>query len=153
MVAKTYEFGARGKLPLGDAFDWNLAFFRTDVHDDILFTQTRDHRARASSRTWPRPAARAWRPGFKGSAWKRLKYYLSYAFVDATYQTSTTLASVTQPDGVQVKPGDSIPGIPQQNLKFGAEVAVLDEPVDRRRRGLRRSAAICAATTPISRPS
>ena len=55
-----------------------------------------------------------------------MKYYLSYAFVDATYQTNVTLASVTDPNGIQVKPGDSIPGIPQQNLKFGAEVAVLD---------------------------
>ena len=64
--------------------------------------------------------------GLQGSAWKRLKYFLSYAFVDATYQTDVTLASVTEPDGVLVKPGDRIPGIPQQNLKFGAEVAVLD---------------------------
>ena len=40
VVARTYEFGARGKLPLGDALQWSLAFFRTDVSDDILFTQT-----------------------------------------------------------------------------------------------------------------
>ena len=53
-------------------------------------------------------------------------YHLSYAFVGATYQSSVTLASVTDPNGVQVKPGDSLPGVPQQNLKFGAEVAVLD---------------------------
>src|SRR6185295_10631635 len=63
--------------------------------------------------------------GFQGSAWRRLKYYLSYAFVDATVQTNATLASVVEPNGVQVKSGDSIPGIPPHNLKFGAEVAVL----------------------------
>jgi len=40
VVARTYEFGARGKLLLGDALQWSLAFFRTDVSDDILFTQT-----------------------------------------------------------------------------------------------------------------
>jgi len=61
----------------------------------------------------------------QGAAWQRLRYYLSYAFVDATYQTDVTLASVTNPSGVQVRSGDTIPGIPQQNLKFGAEVAVL----------------------------
>jgi iron complex outermembrane receptor protein len=58
-------------------------------------------------------------------AWKRLRYYLNYAYVDATYQTDVTLASVTSPGGVQVKPGDRIPGIPLNNVKFGAEVEVL----------------------------
>ena len=125
VVAKTYEFGARGKLPLGDALDWSLAFFRTDVHDDILFTQTATTGA-GFFQNVAQTRRQGVEAGFKGSAWKRLNYYLSYAFVDATYQTSTTLASVTKPFGVQVKPGDSIPGIPQQNLKFGAEVAVLE---------------------------
>ena len=55
-----------------------------------------------------------------------MQYYLSYAFVDATYQSDETLASVTEPNGVQVRSGDCIPGIPQHNLKVGAEVAVLD---------------------------
>jgi outer membrane receptor protein involved in Fe transport len=125
VVAKTYEFGARGTLPLGDAFEWSLAFFRTDVRDDILFVQTETTGA-GFFQNVANTRRQGVEAGFKGSAWRRLKYYLSYAFVDATYQTSTTLASVTEPNGVQVRPGDSIPGIPQQNLKFGAEVAVLD---------------------------
>lgn len=125
VVAKTYEFGARGKLPLGDAFDWSLAFFRTDVNDDILFTQTQTTGAGffqnvASTRR------QGVELGFQGSAWKRLKYYLSYAYIDATFQTDTVLASVVQPNGVQVQSGDTIPGIPKQNLKFGTEVAILD---------------------------
>ena len=125
VVAKTYEFGARGKLPLGDALQWSLAFFRTDVSDDILFTQTETTGA-GFFQNVAKTRRQGVEVGLQGSAWKRLKYYLSYAFVDATYQTNVTLASVTDPNGVQVKPGDSIPGIPQQNLKFGAEVAVLD---------------------------
>jgi len=125
VVAKTYEFGARGTLPLGDRFEWSLAFFRTDVTDDILFVQTETTGA-GFFQNVANTRRQGVEVGFKGSAWRRLKYYLSYAFIDATYQTSTTLASVTEPNGVQVRPGDSIPGIPQQNLKFGAEVAVLD---------------------------
>ena len=125
VVAKTYEFGARGKLPLGDALQWSLAFFRTDVSDDILFTQTETTGA-GFFQNVAKTRRQGVEVGLQGSAWKRLKYYLSYAFVDATYQTNVTLASVTDPNGIQVKPGDSIPGIPQQNLKFGAEVAVLD---------------------------
>ena len=125
VVAYTYEFGARGKLPLGDALQWSLAFFRTDLHDDILFTQTETTGA-GFFQNVPRTRRQGVEVGLQGSAWKRLKYYLSYAFVDATYQSSATLASVTDPNGIQVRPGDSIPGIPQQNLKFGTEVAVLD---------------------------
>ena len=125
VVAKTYEFGARGKLPLGDALQWSLAFFRTDVSDDILFTQTETTGA-GFFRNVAKTRRQGVEVGLQGSAWKRLKYYLSYAFVAATYQTNVTLSSVTDPSGVQVKPGDSIPGIPQQNLKFGAEVALLD---------------------------
>jgi len=125
VVARTYELGARGKLPLGDALQWSLAFFRTDVHDDILFTQTETTGA-GFFQNVAKTRRQGVEAGLQGSAWKRLKYHLSYAFVDATYQSSVTLASVTDPNGVQVKPGDSIPGVPQQNLKFGAEVAILD---------------------------
>ena len=125
VVARTYELGARGKFPLGDSFQWSLAFFRTDVIDDILFTQTETTGA-GFFQNVAQTRRQGVEVGLQGSAWKRLKYYLSYAFVDATYQTNVTLASVTAANGVQVKPGDSIPGIPQQNLKFGAEVAVLE---------------------------
>ena len=125
VVAKTYELGARGTLPVGDAFQWSLAFFRTDVHDDILFTQTETTGA-GFFQNVAETRRQGVEVGFQGSALKRLKYYLSYAFVDATFRTNTTLASVVEPNGVQVKSGDTIPGIPQHNLKFGAEIAVLD---------------------------
>jgi outer membrane receptor protein involved in Fe transport len=125
VVARTYEFGARGKLPLGDSLEWSLAFFRTDLTDDILFTQTATTGA-GFFQNVAKTRRQGVEVGAQGSAWKRLTYSLSYAFVDATYQTAVTLASVTAANGVEVKPGDSIPGIPQQSLKLGAEVAVLD---------------------------
>jgi iron complex outermembrane receptor protein len=59
--------------------------------------------------------------------WKRIGYFLNYAYVDATYQSNETLASVTDPRGVRVKAGDHIPGIPAQNLKAGAEVEILKD--------------------------
>jgi outer membrane receptor protein involved in Fe transport len=123
VVARTYEFGARGTLPLADALRWSVAFFRTDVHDDILFTQTETTGA-GFFQNVANTRRQGVEVGLTGSAWKRLKYYLSYAFVGATFQTDTTLASVTEPSGVTVRPGDSIPGIPRQHLKFGAEAAL-----------------------------
>ena len=50
---------------------------------------------------------------------------VNYGFVDATYESAETLASVVEPDGIQVQEGDHIPGIPEQNLKVGADWAIL----------------------------
>jgi outer membrane receptor protein involved in Fe transport len=124
VVARTYELGARGKLPLGDALQWSLSFFRTGLSDDILFTQTQTTGA-GFFQNVDSTRRQGIEVGLQGSAWKRLTYSLSYALVDATYQTDAVLASVTSPDGVPVKSGDRIPGIPLHNFKFGAEVAVL----------------------------
>ncbi len=124
VVARTYEFGARGKLPFGQGINWSLAFFRTDLQDDILFVVTQ-----STSGGFFQNVDQTRRQGVEAGlsgGWKRLQYFLNYAYVDATYQTHTTLASVTEPAGVQVSPGDHIPGIPQHNLKVGAELAILD---------------------------
>jgi outer membrane receptor protein involved in Fe transport len=123
VVARTYELGARGRLPLGDALQWSVGLFWTDVRDDILFTVVETggggffQNVAATRRQGVEVALRG--------TWKRLKYFLNYAYIDATYQTSTTLASVTEPDGVRVAPGDRLPGIPRNNVKFGGEVEVL----------------------------
>jgi iron complex outermembrane receptor protein len=122
VVARTYETGARGTLALGDRLRWNLALFRTDLADDILFTVVRTGGAgffRNVSQT-RRQGAEA---GVSGQ-WNALSYFLGYAYVEATYQTNATLASVTEADGVSVRSGDRIPGIPLHNLKLGAEYAL-----------------------------
>ncbi|HKW94570.1 MAG TPA: TonB-dependent receptor [Methylomirabilota bacterium] len=124
VIARTYEFGARGKIVPGEALGWNVAFFRTDLTDDILFTQT----ATTGSGFFRNVAAtrrQGVETGVQGSLWNRLHYYLAYALVQATYETDVTLASVTQADGVTVKRGDTIPGVPLHNIKLGGEVAVL----------------------------
>jgi outer membrane receptor protein involved in Fe transport len=124
VVAHTYEVGARGKPSLGDAFEWNVGVFRTNLDDDILFTVVETGGA-GFFQNVGQTRRQGVEAGVSGT-WKRLRYFASYAYVDATYQTDERLASVTEPDGVRVKPGDRIPGIPQHNLKVGAEVAVLD---------------------------
>jgi outer membrane receptor protein involved in Fe transport len=123
VIATTYEFGGRGKLLVGDRLRWSVSFFRTDVQDDIQFTVVE-----TGGGGFFQNIAETRRQGVEVAlqgAWKRLKYYLNYAYIDATYQTNVTLASVTAADGVQVRPGDRIPGIPLNNIKFGAEVEAL----------------------------
>ncbi len=95
----TYELGARGKLPLGTSSSGAWSFFRTDVQDDIQFIVVE-----TGGGGFFQNIAQTRRQGIEvglQGAWKRLKYYLSYAYIDATYQTNVTLASVTAPDGVQ----------------------------------------------------
>ena len=113
-------------MPLGDAFQWSLAFFRTDVHDDILFTQTETTGA-GFFQNVAKTRRQGVEVGLQGSAWKRLKYYLSYALrrrdLPDEHDAGERRPSRT---ACRCKSGDSIPGIPQHNLKFGAEVAVLE---------------------------
>jgi outer membrane receptor protein involved in Fe transport len=124
VVARTYEIGARGRLPVGDALQWSLGLFRTDLHDDILFTVVEAGGA-GFFQNVDQTRRQGVELGVKG-LWDRLEYFVSYAYIDATYQSATTLASVVDAAGVQVAPGDRIPGIPRHNLKLGAELALLD---------------------------
>jgi iron complex outermembrane recepter protein len=123
VIARTYELGARGTLPVGDGLKWSVSFFRTNVQDDIQFTVV-ETGGGGFFQNIAQTRRQGVEVGLQG-AWKRLKYFLNYAYIDATYQTNVTLASVTEPDGVRVSPGDRIPGIPLNNIKFGGEVEVL----------------------------
>jgi iron complex outermembrane recepter protein len=120
VVARTYEIGARGKLP---ALEWNVGLFRTDLQDDILFTVVQTGGG-GFFRNVDGTRRQGVEAGLTG-AWKRLRYVLSYAYVDATYQSDETLASVTEAGGVRVRAGDRIPGIPAHNVKVGAEVEIV----------------------------
>jgi iron complex outermembrane recepter protein len=125
VVALTYEFGLRGRVPLGDALRWSLAFFRTDLTDDILFVV-----AETGGAGFFQNVAKTRRQGVEAGLlgrWSRLAYFLNYAYIDATYRSSETLASVTDPNGVRVQTGDHIPGIPAHNLKVGAEVEIVKD--------------------------
>jgi outer membrane receptor protein involved in Fe transport len=124
VVARTWEVGARGKLPWGDALAWNAALFRTDLKDDILFLVVRTGGSGFFQNVGGTRRQGA-ELGLSG-AWKRLTYFVNYAYVAATYESDETLASVTEPNGVRVRAGDRIPGVPDHSVKFGADLEILD---------------------------
>ncbi|MFG1340119.1 TonB-dependent receptor [Xanthobacter autotrophicus] len=130
VVSHTYEAGLRGASKLfGGNVSWKLGLYRVDSDDDII--------ALASEQTGYGyftnvPATR--RQGFEAGlqyANGPWKFYANYAYIDATFQFSGTLASPNNPlatDGeIFVTPGDHIPGIPAQTLKFGADYMVTDK--------------------------
>jgi iron complex outermembrane recepter protein len=130
VVSHTYEAGLRGTFRwpemLPGGFRWNLGAFRTDLTDDIFGVATS-----ISSGFFENIAATR-RQGIEaGLAYKddRWSIYGNYSLVDATFQASLTLPSPSNPfadanGNIQVSPGDHLPGIPEHQLKVGADYRV-----------------------------
>jgi iron complex outermembrane receptor protein len=128
VVGKTYELGARGSVPLFDGtLDWKVGGFRTDSLDDIVqlasviqgrgFFQNVPETRRQGVETSVQ---------YQSSRWLA---YVSYSFIDATYQFTGALPSPNNPvadeDGtVRVTRGKKIPGIPQHQAKLGLDYRI-----------------------------
>jgi len=122
VVGKTWEGGVRGKVTGWAPFRWDLAFYRTDLKDDILFTATQTGGAGFFTNV-----SKIRRQGIELAARGEVgpvQWRLGYGLVDATFRSTETLSSVVEPTGVTVRPGDRFPGIPRHNLKAGAEWSV-----------------------------
>ncbi|MHC8441978.1 MAG: TonB-dependent receptor [Candidatus Eutrophobiaceae bacterium] len=127
IIAKTYEMGARGKaegLGFMDRMSWNLAFFRTDLKDDLYFIHTR-----ASGAGYFQNIGDTRRQGvefnFSGGA-GLLDVYFSYSYLEATIETDVTLASVNVYEGVEVRAGSTLPSIPAHNYRVGASLMPME---------------------------
>jgi iron complex outermembrane receptor protein len=128
VVAHTFEAGLRGGQAVLDAgrVDWKAGFFRTNSTNDIV--------AEASTLTgrgFFTNVPSTLRQGAEAEAdfhYGNLFAYVNYAFVDATYQFSGTLASPFNPfanaeGNIFVSPGDHISGILRHQVKFGGDIA------------------------------
>ena len=114
VVAKTIEFGGRGKF--GQSTYWNAAVFDSRLINDIQFINS------STSLGYFANVGNTERRGFElGAQTKFDKLYLSanYGYVDATYQSNFTTAG-----GENVVSGNKIPGIPNQTLKLRPAYAV-----------------------------
>jgi iron complex outermembrane receptor protein len=128
VVSHTIEAGLRGSAEvLADGrIDWKAGLFHTESTNDIISLAStitgRGYYANVPATLRQGVEAGA---GFRKSDWLA---YLNYSFVDATYRFSGTLASPNNPfananGNIFVTPGDHIPGIPRQQVKFGADYA------------------------------
>lgn len=134
VVAKSWEAGLRGTLGTaaeGQSTYWHAGLFRTTNADDILFQSTGGSQSNegffANVGSTRRQGLEA---SLSGTALdRRLKWFANYTFLDATYLTSFVENSVNHPDAdsdglIAVNKGDQIPGLPRNNLKFGADFAL-----------------------------
>ena len=131
VVAKSWEMGLRGVVsaPLIKApINWHLGGFRTENKDDIIFISTGGVSANEGFFDNIGDTQRLGLELSLEGQRDKLDWFLNYAFVNATFETDFLVSSPNHPSAVagviQVESGDRIPGIPQHNLKIGADYAL-----------------------------
>jgi outer membrane receptor protein involved in Fe transport len=130
VIARTLEAGLRGSHDYGDGvgvLGWRLGVFHTDDADDILnipspFQQGFGYFQNVGATRRQGVEAEV---NFKAG---KFTVYASYAFVDATFLNSLTLASnspfANAAGNIQVSPGDQVPMIPRNRVKLGGDYAL-----------------------------
>jgi iron complex outermembrane recepter protein len=124
VVSRTVEAGARGGVALGSGrLGYSVGLYRTDVRDDIYGVATSLSAGFFQNIPGTRRAGAEFDLNYRDD---RLSAFLSYALVDATFQSDFELPSASNPfsdasGNIHVRPGDHLPGIPQNRLKLGLE--------------------------------
>ena len=118
VVSHTLETGLRGKFSA--ALKWNLSFYETINTNDILFLNVDTTRGYFSN--VGKTKRQGIELGLSGLALDSLNWYISYGFVDATYQSNAQLFNGLGAESVIA--GNKIPSIPANTLKFGSEYEV-----------------------------
>ncbi|MDE2580255.1 MAG: TonB-dependent receptor [Rhodospirillales bacterium] len=126
VVARNFEFGLRGVVvPFERArLTWNLGAYRSDLSDDIAFAQST-----ALGAGFFQNIGDTRRQGFDFGlhlTTPRWRAFLSYSYIDATFQSGFVESSPNNPaadanGNILVRPGDHLPGVPTNLVKFGAQ--------------------------------
>ncbi len=131
VVAHTIEAGFRGELtPSPSAkLDWNLGLFRTNADDDIEFVQS-IVLGRGFFQNVGSTRRQGFDAGFRFSS-DRWTAWLGYTYTNATFQSSFAESSPENPGAdvngnIQVQPGDTLPGVPTNLIKFGVQYKATD---------------------------
>jgi iron complex outermembrane receptor protein len=134
VVATTYETGLRGRLRTGASetagtIEWNLGLFRTGATGEIFSIPST-----IISTGFFQNIGNTRRQGIEvGIDYRDDKWQVgvNYSFIDATFQSAFTLSSPNNPfadaGNIQVKPGDQLPGVPQNRLKVNADYVMTDK--------------------------
>lgn len=126
VISKTFEVGARGKI--GGTTQWSAAAYSTTLTDDIQFISSD---GAASTLGYFQNVGKTRRQGFELAAHTQLGplgVSTSYNYVDATYRSSWTENSSSNSSAdangnITVKPGNHIPGIPENTVKLRLDYA------------------------------
>jgi outer membrane receptor protein involved in Fe transport len=136
VVANSWEAGLRGDVDrwvgAGNRLHWNVGFFHTVSHDDIIFISSGALANQGFFDNVGDTRRMGYELGLNGQLWDRWRFNANYTFLDATFQNGFLVSSPNNPsadaDGnIQVGKGDRIPLLPRHSLKLGADVDVLND--------------------------
>ncbi len=132
VVAHSVEAGLRGTVrPADDVrITYNVGLFRTTLDDDIAFVNSVD-----LNRAFFQNVGQTRRQGVDAGVQVRTPRwlaYVNYSFTDATYQNAFTESAGNNPQAdangnLTIRPGNRLPGVPANQLKFGANYKVTDK--------------------------
>jgi outer membrane receptor protein involved in Fe transport len=125
VISKTFEFGTRGAL--SPTWSYSASVYRTDLQDDIQFISASGSGVLGYFQNVGDTRRQGLELGLSGH-FGRLTLTGQYGYIDATFQSTFTVASANNSSAdaagdIVVTPGDSIPGIPKHNFKLRADYA------------------------------
>jgi len=122
VVSRTAELGFRGKWR--EAGEWRMAFFRSELTNDIVFNSTNATQGYFSNVGHTRRQGLELGVSGKADKWD---YALNFSWIDATFQSPFAIANEANSTCVTVgqtttcpsnRKGDKMPGIPDSVLKL-----------------------------------
>jgi outer membrane receptor protein involved in Fe transport len=124
VVTKNFEGGFRGTL--GSDVEWSIGAFHSINNDDIIFISTGGI---SSNEGFFDNIGDTKRVGVElglSGSWSKLDWFTNYSYLEATFDDSFTSSSPNNPAAdangdIAVEEGDRIPGLPEHNLKIGAD--------------------------------
>lgn len=128
VVARTIETGFRG---MHGGVNWNAGVFYTELKDDLFFfpavEDEDDVDPRLNTGIFDNVGKTA-RAGLELGAfgsYRKLDWFANYAYVRATFEDRFEYAREVddEVETFQVSKGDRLPGIPEHNVKIGADYA------------------------------
>jgi len=131
VVARTEEAGLRGALQPSEnmRINYDVSLFRTNSDDDIQFVNSV-----TLNRAYFENVGTTRRQGLDATLSFRdgpLHAYFGYSYTDATFQSGFVESAGSNPLGdvngnLTIVPGDRLPGIPANQMKFGASYQVIE---------------------------
>ena len=131
VVAHTWEAGLRGhhQFVPGQTLSYDLAFFRTDSDDDIIFVNSVTlGRAFFANVGQTRREGMNARLAYRTDRWS---LRATYSYTQAMFQTGYVESGGSNPaqdanGNLTIQPGDRLPGVPANKLNFGGDLKATD---------------------------
>ena len=132
VISISKEIGARGLFEMfGSDIDWNFAFFRTDLKNDIQFA-SQGYGNRGVFDTFGKTRRQGVELGLKKAGGK-FRWFANYTYLEATFESEATIVNpsnsssrkvIGEANIFNIEKGDFMPGVPKHALRAGLDVDI-----------------------------